>query len=476
MFLLITFMVVGLISVLTYCSLSAGFSAYLSKSELSSIDAIPQLLAEEYEQKGSWKNVFSDSEIMNRILANNEDMAGAQNRRAPPPDFAPPEHLRPEDRPPFPPFRIELFKRIGIFDLEKKLLWGNESARNSQAELPIKLADGSQIASLRLQAAERVSKDLESAFVAEQSRNLVLVSLVAVILATAAALLLSKDIVDAVRILEHGTKRLNEGDLAARIDLQRSDELGRLAQDFNILAANLEIHDRAHKQWIADTSHELRTPVAVLRAQVEALQDGVQEANPRTLQVLHDEVMSLGKLIDDLYDLARFDVKQLNFHLLPTEIASVLQDTVDSFAERFQQKRITLDNSKTKDLKSLVKADSSRLKQLFANLLENSLRYTEEGGRLEISSKTEVDFLILNFADSAPGVPEELVLRIFERFYRLESSRSREYGGSGLGLAICKTIVESHGGSIVAGLSDLGGLKIEVKLPIYAAEGNSSGQ
>lgn len=284
---------------------------------------------------------------------------------------------------------------------------------------------------------------------------------------------LARDFAEGVRTISEGTKKLVDGDVNTRIEPLRSDEFGELGNELNSLAASLNNQDQNHKQWMADTSHELRTPIAILRAQVEAFQDGVQEVTPKTLQVLHSEIMGLSKLVDDLHWLARFDVGNLKHSFIPIDVASTLQDVADIFEERFADKGLTIDKTEIMKEPCTVYADNNRMRQVFINLLENSLRYTDEGGKLRLSMESTPNAVVLKFDDSPPGIPDELMPKIFDRFFRVEASRSRELGGSGLGLAICKTIIEAHSGSITASKSDLGGIRIEVVLP--TARGLRSG-
>lgn len=528
LFLLLAGVLVGLISTVTNYNISSGFTDYVNKTELESIDVMPQVLVNEFKSLKSWKAVFAQDNFMSNLLAYNErihnpnmlspgppetvpgrDRSGGFPAFAPPPpDRSSPLEFGGEDRmppsgpggfalraqedeenrpwsargrppdpdgrgnpPPYPPFRVELFRRIGVFDQSGNLLWGSAKAKGSQANIPL-ILDGKEIGSLSLAPGETLVRELDAAFLAEQSRSLIWVSVLAIVLAGFAASILSRDFVGAIDELLQGTRKLTAGDFSVRMELARSDELGQLARDFNTLASALAQHERAHKQWLADTSHELRTPVAVLWAQVEALQDGIQEANPRTLAVLHEEVKNLAKMIDDLHDLARYDVDALNLRFLPTDIGIILHELLASFQERFEKKKIRVDSHAVSELHCIVRADAQKLRQVLLNLLENSLRYTDEGGQVQLSYSKDAKFLSLLFDDSHPGVPEELLMSIFDRFYRIESSRSRAHGGSGLGLAICKTIVDGHKGSIRALVSPLGGLRVELKLPLAEVDEN----
>lgn len=223
--------------------------------------------------------------------------------------------------------------------------------------------------------------------------------------------------------------------------------------------------DSGHRQWIADTSHELRTPIAVLRAQVEAFQDGVHEITPRNLAVLHSEIMALSKLVDDLHWLAKYDVGQIRTQATAIDMNQTLQDVLESFEERREAKEIALDNQVPTEERLIIDGDPTRIRQVITNLVENSLRYTNKGGTLKISHSRGERSLKLVFEDTEPGVPNELMPKLFDRFFRVESSRSRTMGGSGLGLAICLNNMQMLGGTIEAGHSAMGGLKIELTLP-----------
>lgn len=392
-------------------------------------------------------------------------------RGAPPVEGAERPEQRDKRPPPFPPIRNELFRRIGVFDAQRKLIWGDPAA--AKATKNISLHRGRRIIGyLSLAPAERLTAEMERDFVDDQNRNLLGVCIVAFSLSAVAGLLMSQDLVGAIKILVQGTRNLTDGNYKTRINLMRTDELGQLAQDFNRLADTLEEQDRVHRQWIADTSHELRTPIAVLRAQVEALQDGVQEANPRTLSVLHGEIMTLSKLVDDLYLLAKADVGKLRYDFVPVDLNGLLLDLVEAFDDRFVSKQIELE-VESLDRPRIIDADSSRLRQLFHNLLENSLRYTNSGGKVRITLKDEAGLATVWIDDTPPGISDELLPKIFERFFRAELSRSRDFGGAGLGLAICRTIVEGHHGNIAAMHSPLGGLRVEIKFPL--AEGRTHG-
>jgi two-component system sensor histidine kinase BaeS len=220
------------------------------------------------------------------------------------------------------------------------------------------------------------------------------------------------------------------------------------------------------QQWIADISHELRTPIAVLRSEIEAMLDGIRTPTLERVRSLHVDVLSLGKLVEDLYQLSLLDTSEP--HDFPQErlnLTDILRDAAMGAETRLQEKSIRLLTRFDPDKPLTIRGSDARLFQLFSNLLANSYRYTDDNGCVEILAASQGDKVRVTIQDSAPGVPEAALPRLFERLFRVDKSRSRALGGSGLGLAICKTIAEAHGGTIQARHSPLGGLAIDMEFP-----------
>ena len=277
---------------------------------------------------------------------------------------------------------------------------------------------------------------------------------------------LARRLVRPIKAMAEATHDISSGKYATRIPDTSSDELGQLARDFNAMALTLEKNEKERRQWVADISHELRTPIAVLRGEIEALLDGIRTINPDTIRSLHAETLRLSRLVDDLYQLSLTEIGALTYRKDNLDLAKVLGASLESYRAEFVRKGIALTNSISQDSEIIVFADRERLNQLFTNLFENSLRYTDAGGRLDISLGVSGEKAVIEFQDSAPGVPEQELGRLFERLYRVEGSRSRTSGGAGLGLAICKNIIEAHEGMISAQASPLGGLLISISLPV----------
>ncbi|WP_156116675.1 ATP-binding protein [Massilia sp. 9096] len=303
------------------------------------------------------------------------------------------------------------------------------------------------------------------AFLEQLRSSLWLIALGAVALSALAATLLARHFRRPILALEQGARQLSSGDFEVQLAAARSDELGDLARHFNTLARHLAGAEATRRQWVADTSHELRTPLAVLRAQLEAVQDGVRGATPDTLDAMLAQVLALNKLIDELYALARADVGALDCKLLELDLWALARAQSDGFEARLQAAGLTLELGLAPPA-SVVKADADRMRQVLDNLLENSLRYTHAGGRVRLQARVQGHDLELRIEDSAPGMPDAALARLGERFYRVDPSRSRAHGGAGLGLALCRRLLEAQDATLAFEPSALGGLAAIVRMPL----------
>jgi two-component system sensor histidine kinase BaeS len=303
---------------------------------------------------------------------------------------------------------------------------------------------------------------------ARQFRQLAMSGLLALAVSSLLTAWLADTLRKALRPLVLGTRRLAQGEYTTPVEVASSDELGQLATHLNGLASTLERSDASRKQWIADVSHELRTPLAVLRAEIEALQDGVRPANSEAFELLHGQVMAVTALTDDLFQLARSDLGQMNYRMREVDLWSLLREVTEQFQSRFQRSGLELSLVRESSrLNSSCWGDSDRLRQLLNNFLENSLRYTDPPGRVEVRCQSVGPQWVVRIDDSAPGVAPEMLDRLFDRFFRVEASRSKQLGGCGLGLAICQNIAQAHQGQLRASASPLGGLRLEFILPCY---------
>ncbi|WP_298189554.1 ATP-binding protein [uncultured Pseudomonas sp.] len=353
--------------------------------------------------------------------------------------------------------------RIALLDVHQQKVIGFVELRDKDPRLPI-VVQGKTVGWLAMAPFQNVTEAGGARLLKQQLLASLGVGTLALLLAALIAGWASQRLLAPVRQVAAATHRLASGAYAERVTVTSADEVGQLARDFNQLAHTLERNERMRRDFMADISHELRTPLAVLRGELEALEDGVRKLDGDSLYSLQQEVAQLNKLVDDLYELSLADVGALSYRKSSLDIREVLQQSLVGAVERCQEKGLTLELQLPTTPLSVL-ADAGRLRQLFSNLLENSLRYTESGGRLCIHLYSDSAEVRLDWLDSAPGVAEADLPRLFERFFRGEASRRRASGGSGLGLAICRTIAEAHGGSLDAQPSPLGGLLLQLRLP-----------
>jgi signal transduction histidine kinase len=281
-----------------------------------------------------------------------------------------------------------------------------------------------------------------------------------------------------IQTLSNVAGLLAQGDLSARVGQHGSDEIGRLAHAFDDMAEQVQLafaHERAleksRRDLMTSVSHDLRTPLATTRAMVEALADGVvtqPDDVRRYLALILQETQHLNQLIDDLFELGQIDGGVLRLHCVQLDLAELVSETVAAYDLAAAEREIHLEQLVTP---AIVDGDPDRLQRVLRNLLDNALHHTPRGGRVQVGTATEEAKLVrLSVDDSGPGVPDSELERIFDRFYRREPSRLREAnaGGAGLGLAIARGLVQAHQGQMWAEPSPLGGMSIQIRLPLAA--------
>jgi two-component system sensor histidine kinase BaeS len=450
---------------------SRHFEDYINKVETARLDELVKVLSQEYQKNRSWAPVLDDLDHWLQLMGRGPGHPPGALGPGPPPfdkPPGPPPGLHPGPPPGPPPDHHAKPPRIFLFDAEKRPLTGTEPASPDRDQLKPILVDGQVVGWLGMRRHERPTNPLDVEFLRLQSQMFSAIGGVALLLAILVTIALSRHLLSPVKELAEATRALTSRRFDTRIVVRSRDEFGQLAADFNNMAQALERYEQMRRQWMADISHELRTPLAILRGEIEAMQDGVREITPEALESLHFEVLHVNRIVHDLHDLSLIESQTFPAELAVVYPLEVLDETLRSFSPRFEQQglRIEADGG---DLRQVaIMADADRLKQLFANLMENALRYVQTPGVLKIFSELKDGRLFLVFEDSGPGVPEESLERLFDRLYRVDTARSRAHGGSGLGLAICKSIVEYFGGEINASHGPAGGLRITIALPILA--------
>jgi two-component system, OmpR family, sensor histidine kinase BaeS len=287
---------------------------------------------------------------------------------------------------------------------------------------------------------------------------------ISLVLAMGLAMLLSKRIGQPLRHVAGAAAQVAQGDFSARAKVVGQDELGRLAQNFNQMAQALEAQEQQRRNLFADIAHELRTPLTAIKARLEALEDGVMPLDIEAVQRLTGQTKLLERLVEDLRTLSLADAGALKLEMHPTDVQKLCKDTLETFHAKAEQKGIALELLGSEN--ATLQLDAARMQQAIGNLLENALAHTPSGGTVRLELEKHLIHLELRVSDTGSGIPPEALERIFERLYRLESSRNRATGGSGLGLAIVKTIVGLHGGTIRATNRSEGGAVLTIRLPL----------
>jgi two-component system, OmpR family, sensor histidine kinase BaeS len=298
------------------------------------------------------------------------------------------------------------------------------------------------------------------------SRSL-LAALLAFGLASIAATVITRRITKPLRALSEGARRFAAGERGIRLKSSgRQDEISEVTDAFNALARNLEQQEAWRRALVADIAHDLRTPLSVMRSEIEAMQDGISQPDAPGLERLHGEVMLLSKLVGDLRTLSLAEGGGLNLKLERVTLEPFLQSLISRFAPRAQEKSVNISLAPiTTGLTAQL--DETQFTRVINNLLENALRHAGPGS-VEITVMLEVNTLSITVRDHGPGLKPDDLERIFERFYQADASRTRDQAGSkgsGLGLAIARAIIEGHGGTIQANNHAQGGAVFTVTLP-----------
>ena len=358
------------------------------------------------------------------------------------------------------PDRLGLSSRLSLYDENQQFIVG-EPATDQISFRPI-VVDEKVVGYLGLKPVLDQDDASSINFFSNQKRYLLLVYALTVLSSLVAALLMATYFKKPIQRLLKATLELTDGNYQHQVVIKRNDELGDLSNQLNHLADILHQHEESRRQWVSDTSHELKTPLAVLQAQIEAMQDGIRKATPEHLNAMMRQVSTLKKLTQDLADLAQADAQQLKCYFAEVNPWDVVLQEVENFRSTFEQNQLEVTLSGAGAVLSL---DRDRFKQIIVNLLGNCVRYTEQGGKIQIHTQQDEQQWIMYVDDSPLGVNDEQLARLGERFYRVDDSRTRSTGGTGLGLALSCKLAQALGGSLTFDHSPLGGLRCVLTFP-----------
>ena len=367
--------------------------------------------------------------------------------------------------------RTSLIGPFSLADVDGKVVVSTEEGKVGLFLSPQEIASGIPLSDkgekmgvLLLSEQGSVLDPAEEEFLASAKRSALLGGGIASGIALLLSAFLISQVLSPLRLLSRATERIAHGDLTQRVALKARDEFGQLGTSFNRMIDNLRRSETIRQTMTADIAHELRTPVTIIQGNLEAILDGVYQPTAETIAPIYEETLHLGRLIDDLRDLALAEAGELRLNKEPTDLVALVNqvtEMVSSSLEWGPKLHVKVDHSLPK-----VSLDPKRIRQVMANILSNALRHTPATGEIWVEILQEGGEVELRVTDSGPGIPPEDLPHLFERFYRGDQARSRSEGGSGLGLAIAKQWVEAHGGRIWAENNEQTGARFVVRLPL----------
>ena len=288
---------------------------------------------------------------------------------------------------------------------------------------------------------------------------------VAAIIALGLARFLARGMTQPLRDMALASREMARGNHRNPVQVRTRDEVGQLAEAFNKMSGEIEQMERLRRELVANVSHELKTPISALRAHLENLLDGVEDPDPATLGVMLNQSERLSRLVDQLLDLSRLESGDVPLELEPVKLSPLVERVVSEVEVARADRSLEIHNEVPADLPP-VEADRERVHQVLFNLLDNAFRFTPAGGTVTVRAVRSNGSCEVSVEDTGPGIEGKHLPLVFERFYRVDASRSRDDGGTGIGLAIARSVVEAHGGRIWAERGDAGGARFRFTLPV----------
>ncbi len=422
-FLLVAVAGVSVVAFLANRATNASFSRFLEEESLGQVAMLRDELAAYYQDQGGWSGVET-------VLRD---------------------------------YRLTMGSGVGLIllDADGQMIAaagggrGNRPRTTDLSDSLIIQVDGREVGQLIIEGppGQAMAGRAGQQFLAEVYQAILLAGLIAVALALILGVVLARGLTRPLARLTEATRSMAAGDLDQQVSVGGHDELDELAGSFNAMAAALAANERQRQQLFADIAHELRTPLSVLRGQLEAMLDGVQALSPENLSLAHEETILLGRLVDELRALSLAESGQLPLDKRPLDLGLVAGGMQAAFDPLAEAEGIRLELAVAPDL-PLVQADEARLQQVLGNLLSNALRHAGLGSapepevRLAVTAPDQPGVVRVRVSDNGPGLSPEAQQHVFDRFWRADAGRSRDRGGSGLGLAISRGIILAHGGHI----------------------------
>ena len=471
---------------LTVWNLQTGFVDYLRQRDDEHLMRLVQIVERRAAQDPSFAWLTTNErESMRRLMDEFDGRSPRPNR--PPPGFAEAPGPRGPPGPPGPPGRYQpppppgagaaLRDRVVIRNAAGEWLAGRRPPKHARITTRAIKVNGQEVGFVEL-TAEPEPDTLDLRFLQRQYTGLAFIGLGTVLLSVLAAWWVAGLWSRPLQALQLASRSIARGQRTHTLEPAGAQEIAELTQDVNTMMSELARLEHARRTWIAQISHELRTPLAVLRGELESIEDGAREPTREVMASLRDEVMQLTRLVNDLHTLSVADMGGLPCDFRDGDAQACLQAVVQRFEPQATRMGLTIEYPAHSSQPLPVHWDFGRMEQVLANLLTNSLRYTQAPGRVRVVWHVQDKLLVLTVDDSAPGVSASDMPQLFEPLFRADRSRQRSSskGGteqvhsSGLGLSIVRTMVQAHGGTVEATASELGGLRVSVRVPLRASE------
>lgn len=452
-------------------SFNQGFLNFISGLEQERLQFIATDIIEQYQSNNhTWKNLPPEAflQIVQRHVNNRLPPTGQRLARL----NHPPPNER-EGRPPNPNRQGQNRSVNGpptaLFDAQGNWLAGAPQREVDSKTMSFMLTDDKEVIGY-LYSWPNVSEPsvLANRFYSQQLWTSVLIGTICLTMASLLSWLLARRFLQPINTIIASVSRLSQGDYGAQPTSTNKDELGQLSRNVNALSQTLEKNRSAKNRWFADISHELRTPLTILSGEIEAIKAGIRPFNAQQLSSLEQETTLLTHLVDDLYELSLSDLGGLRYQFTELDLAECLERTVTGMQGNIKDLGLTIRTEIFTDAK--INADAKRIEQLLINLITNAKTYTDSPGEIVLSLTSDKQNITLKIDDTAPSVSNGEFELLFEPLYRQELSRTRRSSGAGLGLTICKNIVDAHQGTILARPSQLGGVCIQITLPVKGAQ------
>ncbi len=517
--LLTSLMILTIIFTVVQLSFDRGMLEYVNQKQLENLQQFSDNLSRYYQKKGSWQHLLAGNDLkqvrpQQKPFSRNGQPRSGKHVKTKPSDGTipqsnsswmkilrlseqgenlpanidnylnnkadeyssgpprPPRDKRRDTRPPHqkegrgregppPEFGREAVKPA-LLDADKVLIIGHHRENFSLKSIEL---DNKIIGYLALPPAIHLTDKFDLAFAKQMQKNMLYTFFGFFVLIILIALPLSRHFVLPIKRLERSMRLLNKGDFKVNLKVTGKDELASLSQNFNDLAQTLEQNEYSRNRWLANISHELRTPIAIIKSEIEAIEDGIRAFDLQSLHSLSEEVQHLQKLVADLTELTNAEIGALRYQKERINVSTLLEQNIARHQHKAKEIGLSIScNIESKNL--FAWADETRVNQLFDNFLNNSLKYTQAPGEIFVKLTKDSGMAIITIDDTLPCVPVESLDKLFEHLYRVDSSRNRKTGGSGLGLSLCKSIVLAHKGTITASESSKGGLRIRCTFPL----------